>query len=62
MNLPSFYAMSTELESSMRGNQVAFQVWKEHGDFIVPYVKAEDLDQSKDSYPEDCYSEGRRRQ
>ena len=41
----------------MRGNQVAFQVWKQHSDFIVPWVKASDLDSTKGSFPSDCYSE-----
>jgi len=55
--LPGFLDKSTELTSMMRGNQVAFQVWKQHSDFIVPWVKASDLDSTKGSFPSDCYSE-----
>ena len=55
--LQGFVDKSTELTSSMRGNQVAFQVWREHGDFIVPWVKMDDLDASKGSFPSDCYVE-----
>lgn len=55
--LPGFVDKSTELTSSMRGNQVAFQTWKDHSDFIVPWVKASDLDKSKGGFPEDCYAE-----
>ena len=55
--LQGFVDKSTELTSYMRGNQVAFQVWREHGDFIVPWVKMDDLDASKGSFPSDCYVE-----
>ena len=55
--LPGYLDKSTELTSSMRGNQVAFQTWKKHNDFIVPWVKASDLDASKGSFPSDCYEE-----
>ena len=38
--------------------RASFEVWKKHGDYMVPYTKASDLNETKDKYPEDCYSSG----
>lgn len=46
---------STEVTSKMRGNQKAFKVWKEHNDFIVPFVKEDDLAEARGTFPSDCY-------
>lgn len=54
--LPGFYSKSTELNFPERGNLAAFQVWKEHDDFIVPYVLESDLEGAvgSKSFPSDC--------
>jgi len=54
--LPDYYTRSTELDMAIRGSLKSFQVWKEHGDFIVPYVSDEDLAHARGkSFPSDCY-------
>ena len=45
--LPDYYLKSALLEFPTRGNLAAFQRWKEHDDFIVPYVKEDDLSNVK---------------
>lgn len=53
--LPGFFAKSTTVDYPSRGNLAAFQVWKEHDDFIVPYVKDDDLaDARGKTFPGDC--------
>jgi arylsulfatase A-like enzyme len=53
--LPEYYMKSTEITASLRGNQKAFKVWKDHADFIVPFVKDEDLEGASGEFPSDCY-------
>lgn len=55
--LPDYYLKSSLLEFPTRGNLAAFQRWKEHDDFIVPYVKEDDMANGYNTktYPADCY-------
>lgn len=59
------YAALDDLEANSRGitvdvetrNKITPVVWKNHGDYIVPWVDRADLDDHSGTFPEDCYVE-----
>lgn len=55
--LDEYAANSYEMTFDFGANRKSFQVWKEHGDWMVPYIKVEDILQYKGTFPEDCYGQ-----
>jgi len=43
-----------ELTNDFSANRRAFQTWRKHDNYIVPYVNTDDLEMYKGTYPEDC--------
>jgi hypothetical protein len=61
--LDDYAANAYEVTNDFSANRASFQVWKSHDNWMVPYAKSSDFDDSKDgSFPHDdmedsCFSD-----
>ena len=64
--LDDYSATAFEVTNDFSANRASFQVWKSHDNWMVPYAKSSDFNDSKggsyphDDFEENCFNDDRR--